>query len=295
MTREETSGYIKHHLALSGRTDTRFSDDATTLIHETGRGLPRTTNNLAVNALIAAYYRRQRHRRPERRPLRDHRSHRDTLSTTRDTPGTTQPRRNPSGGVFHTPEVLKISVMTILKINVAQQEVAATKAQFLVRLTAARRPPVLKHLPDGSVLSVIGGVRVRIIAAEVTVTCADGTRYGGIYRLATTLTDHRAYPAGALIRLYHERWEHEIACLWANTVTSWTTFPRSAARPSIPAGSESRNSPPPRPPSAARSNCSALRSRSPPRSQYQPATRPRWAPSSQLIQLTHIQDHVSWV
>ena len=55
MTREETSGYIKHHLGLSGRTDTLFSDDAITLIHETGRGLPRTTNNLAVNALIAAY------------------------------------------------------------------------------------------------------------------------------------------------------------------------------------------------------------------------------------------------
>ena len=28
--------------------------------------------------------------------------------------------------------------------------VAATKAQFLVRLTANRRPPVLRHLPDGS-------------------------------------------------------------------------------------------------------------------------------------------------
>ena len=54
MTREETTGYIKHHLALSGRTDTLFSDDAITLIHETGRDLPRTTNNLAVNALIAA-------------------------------------------------------------------------------------------------------------------------------------------------------------------------------------------------------------------------------------------------
>jgi hypothetical protein len=41
--------------------------------------------------------------------------------------------------------------------------VAATKAQFLVRLTAARRPPVLRYYPDGSFLSVIGGVKVRII------------------------------------------------------------------------------------------------------------------------------------
>jgi len=91
-------------------------------------------------------------------------------------------------------------------------EVAGTGAQFLVRLNASRRPPVLRHLPDGSFTSVIGGVKVRIIAAEVTVTCHDGTSYGGWYRLATTLTGHRAFPAGALMALYHERWvRHEVA------------------------------------------------------------------------------------
>jgi Insertion element 4 transposase N-terminal/Transposase DDE domain len=92
-------------------------------------------------------------------------------------------------------------------------EIAATKAQFLVRLTCTRRPPVLARLPDGSVLSLIGGVKVRIITATVRVTCHDGTSYGDSYRLATTLPGHRAYPAGALITLYHERWEHEIAYL----------------------------------------------------------------------------------
>jgi hypothetical protein len=92
-------------------------------------------------------------------------------------------------------------------------ELAATRAQFLVRLTAARRPPVLRHLPDGTFLSLIGAVKVRIITAQVTVTCHDGTTYGGIYRLATTLLDHRAYPATALISLYHERWQHEITYL----------------------------------------------------------------------------------
>jgi len=91
--------------------------------------------------------------------------------------------------------------------------VAATKAQFLVRLTSTRRLPVLRHLPDGSFLSVIGGVKVRIITAAVTVTCHDGTTYGGVYRLATTLLDHRAYPADALMTLYHERREHEITYL----------------------------------------------------------------------------------
>jgi Insertion element 4 transposase N-terminal/Transposase DDE domain len=92
-------------------------------------------------------------------------------------------------------------------------EVAATKAQFLVRLRSVRRPPVLAHLPDGSFISLIGGVKVRIIEASVTVTCHDGTTYGGVYRFATTLLDHRAYPAPALIALYHERWEHEITYL----------------------------------------------------------------------------------
>ena len=51
-------------------------------------------------------------------------------------------------------------------------EVAATEAQFLVRLRATRRPPILRHLPDGSVLSLIGGVRVRIITAEVSASPA---------------------------------------------------------------------------------------------------------------------------
>ena len=91
--------------------------------------------------------------------------------------------------------------------------VAATKAQFLVRLTSTRRLPVLRHLPDGSFTSVIGGVKVRVITAKVTVTCHDGTTYGGVYRLATTLLDHRAHPADALMALYHERWEHEITYL----------------------------------------------------------------------------------
>jgi hypothetical protein len=92
-------------------------------------------------------------------------------------------------------------------------QVAATRAQFMVRLNATRRPPVLGRLPDGSVLSVIGGVKVRIIEAAVTVTCHDGTRYGAGYRLATTLLDHRACPAQALVCLYHERWEHEVTYL----------------------------------------------------------------------------------
>ena len=93
------------------------------------------------------------------------------------------------------------------------EAVAGTKAQFLARLTSTRRLPVMARLDDGTFLSRIGALTVRVIEAEVLVTCADGTRYTGRYRLATTLLEHRRYPAAALIRLYHERWEHEIAYL----------------------------------------------------------------------------------
>ena len=51
----ETADYIAHHLALAGRSDPLFSDDAIALIHQTSRGIPRAINNLAVQALIAAY------------------------------------------------------------------------------------------------------------------------------------------------------------------------------------------------------------------------------------------------
>jgi hypothetical protein len=71
----------------------------------------------------------------------------------------------------------------------------------------------MARLDDGSFLSKIGELTVRIIEAHVTVTCADRTTWTGSYRLATTLLEHRSYPAGALIRLYHERWEHQVAYL----------------------------------------------------------------------------------
>ena len=51
----ETGSYIGHHLALAGRSDTLFSDDAVALIHTVSRGLPRLINNLAVQSLIAAF------------------------------------------------------------------------------------------------------------------------------------------------------------------------------------------------------------------------------------------------
>jgi type II secretory pathway predicted ATPase ExeA len=55
MSQPDTAEYLAHHLRLAGRSDTLFSDDAVARIHKASRGLPRAVNNLAVQALIAAY------------------------------------------------------------------------------------------------------------------------------------------------------------------------------------------------------------------------------------------------
>ncbi len=55
MTQANTADYLAHHVRLAGRSDTLFSDDAAARIHKASRGLPRAVNNLAVQALIAAY------------------------------------------------------------------------------------------------------------------------------------------------------------------------------------------------------------------------------------------------
>ena len=55
MTRQETTGYLRHHTKLAGRSDTLFSDDAAELIHQASRGYPRAVNRLAAAALLATY------------------------------------------------------------------------------------------------------------------------------------------------------------------------------------------------------------------------------------------------
>jgi hypothetical protein len=92
-------------------------------------------------------------------------------------------------------------------------QVAATNAQLLARLRNNRRLPVVARLDNGDHLARLGERTVRVITAQVSVTCADGTRYSATYRLATTLLNHRRHPAATLIALYHERWEHEVAYL----------------------------------------------------------------------------------
>jgi hypothetical protein len=89
--------------------------------------------------------------------------------------------------------------------NALLAALAGTRADFLARLSASRKPPVLARLPDGSFLSVLGGVKVRIIECQITIATTAGTQTG-TYRLATTLLDHHRYPAFELVTLYHQRW-----------------------------------------------------------------------------------------
>jgi type II secretory pathway predicted ATPase ExeA len=50
----ESVGYLRHHLALAGRTDPLIADDAAARLHRYANGLPRALNNAATAALMAA-------------------------------------------------------------------------------------------------------------------------------------------------------------------------------------------------------------------------------------------------
>lgn len=92
------------------------------------------------------------------------------------------------------------------------EQIAGGGADLLIRCKDSRRLPRIAQLPDGSWLSRLGTATVRVIDAEITVTTA-GSRHTGRYRLITTLTDHRAFPAFELVQLYHPRWEIETSYL----------------------------------------------------------------------------------
>ena len=60
-------------------------------------------------------------------------------------------------------------------------ELAATQADLLVRIKSIRKPPVLRRYRDGSFLSQIGSVQVRVIECEITIATSAG-RHTGVYR-----------------------------------------------------------------------------------------------------------------
>jgi hypothetical protein len=111
---------------------------------------------------------------------------------------------------------LREGMMVLLDRNFAAQQliraIAGTGAHLLVRCRSERRLPVLRRCHDGSYLSMLAGVPVRVVDCVITVSTAGGRRTG-VYRLVTSLVDPHRYPAGELVTLYHERWEIETAYL----------------------------------------------------------------------------------
>ena len=99
-------------------------------------------------------------------------------------------------------------------------EIIGKRAQFLIRCRNDRLLPVIKRLSDGSYLSRVyrnrydqqkdcHGIVVRVI--EYTLDDPNRVGCGELHRLVTSLLDHRQHPAVDLIKLYHQRWEEELA------------------------------------------------------------------------------------
>jgi hypothetical protein len=107
---------------------------------------------------------------------------------------------------------LKAGTLLLADRNFAARELleqfASGGAHLLVRCKNGRNLPCVKRLADGTYLSRIGALTVRVITAEITINTAAG-RTTGLYRLVTTLTDPAEHPVLPLIRLYHQRWEIE--------------------------------------------------------------------------------------
>lgn len=96
-------------------------------------------------------------------------------------------------------------------------QIAATGADVLIRVKNGRKLPVCRRLRDGSYLSQIGAVQVRVIEAAITITTPDPSSgvpgavpRTAVYRLITTVVDPDC-PAEQIVRLYHDRWEIETA------------------------------------------------------------------------------------
>jgi len=124
-----------------------------------------------------------------------------------------------SGETTYTPRLLRSlhpGMILLADRNFAAAgllaDITATGAHVLVRLKNSRTTPVLARYRDGSYLSMLGRLRVRVIDCEITMTTTTGRRTG-LYRLATTVLDPHDYPAAEVVGLYHQRWEIETAYL----------------------------------------------------------------------------------
>jgi hypothetical protein len=109
------------------------------------------------------------------------------------------------------PGMLLLADRNFAVIALAEQ-IHTTGAALLIRCKNNRRLPCADRLADGSWLSMFGTVPIRVIDADIIVTIAGQAEHAR-YRLLTTLTDHRRFPASDLVALYHQRWEIETTYL----------------------------------------------------------------------------------
>ncbi|MDZ7883430.1 MAG: IS4 family transposase [Mycobacterium sp.] len=93
------------------------------------------------------------------------------------------------------------------------EQIADARADLLIRCKDVRNLPAITTLGDRSWLTRMGSVTVRVIDASITVRLNATTTRVGHYRLVTTLTNEKHYPAHELVDLYHQRWEIETSYL----------------------------------------------------------------------------------
>lgn len=110
--------------------------------------------------------------------------------------------------------------------------VADTGADLLVRVKTGRNLPVCRRLPDGSYVSRMGPVEVRVITCQITIATSAGRRSED-YKLITTILGPDC-PAADIVALYHQRWEIETAFLELKS----TTLGGRVLRARTPAGVE---------------------------------------------------------
>jgi hypothetical protein len=74
-----------------------------------------------------------------------------------------------------------------LTTHTLTRRIAAAHAQLLGRCKANRKLPMVGRLGGGSWLSLLGGVQVRVIDAEITIATRAGRARGSLRRLRAAL------------------------------------------------------------------------------------------------------------
>ena len=59
MSRDETQGYIAHHLKITGVTNEIFTDMAIDVVHQFTQGVPRKINNVCCASLLSGFAERK--------------------------------------------------------------------------------------------------------------------------------------------------------------------------------------------------------------------------------------------